>query len=46
VFSMGIQTAYNSVTITRNGDAAKWLSFGLNFGFDITRPARERRYRY
>jgi hypothetical protein len=35
--------AYNAVTVSSRGDAAKWLSFGLNFGFDLTRPAREPR---
>jgi hypothetical protein len=43
VFSLGAQVAYN--TVLENGSpygAAKWLSFGLNFGFDFTRPARAR----
>ena len=43
LFSLGLQVAYNSVS--DNGSdfgAAKWVSFGLNFGFDFTRPGRER----
>jgi hypothetical protein len=47
VFSMGIQAAYN--TVSDNGSdfgAAKWASFGLNFGFDFTRRYRERREYY
>ncbi len=47
LFSMGLQVAYNSVTVTESGDAAKWMSFGLNFGFDLNGRRREhygRRY--
>jgi hypothetical protein len=40
LFSLGLQVAYNAVTVSSQGDAAKWLSFGLNFGFDLTRPER------
>lgn len=43
VFSMGLQVAYNSVSEAGSPyGAAKWVSFGLNFGFDFTRPHRER----
>ncbi len=43
VFSMGIQAAYNTVADSSSDfGAAKWASFGLNFGFDFTRRARER----
>lgn len=35
IFSLGLQVAYNSVTVTSSGDAAKWVNFGLNFGFDF-----------
>jgi hypothetical protein len=43
VFSLGLQVAYNAVS-DADGQigASKWASFGLNFGFDFTRPARER----
>ncbi|APR75460.1 Hypothetical protein A7982_00806 [Minicystis rosea] len=44
LFSLGIQAAYNSITVTSNGDAAKWVSFGLNLGFDLI-PHRHRRHR-
>jgi hypothetical protein len=43
VFSLGLQLAYN--TVLDNGSdfgATKWASFGINFGFDFTRRARER----
>jgi hypothetical protein len=44
VFSLGLQVAYNSVSDnSSNFGAAKWASFGLNFGFDFTRPGRDRR---
>jgi hypothetical protein len=43
VFSMGLQVAYNVVSDNSSDfGAAKWASFGLNFGFDFTRPGRER----
>jgi hypothetical protein len=43
VFSMGIQAAYNSASDPASPyGAAKWASFGLDFGFDFTRPGRER----
>ena len=45
VFSLGGQIAYNSVTITDHGDAAKWVSFGLNFGFHIDSTGRTSRTR-
>jgi len=46
VFSLGLQVAYNTVLDNNSnyGDA-KWASFGLNFGFDFTRPERDR-HRY
>jgi hypothetical protein len=47
LFSLGLQVAYN--TVSDNGSdfgAAKWVSFGLNFGFDFTRPERGRRRYY
>ena len=43
VLSLGLQVAYNADTIDALGDAAKWVSFGINFGLDFTRP--ERRWR-
>lgn len=43
VFSLGLQLAYNAVTITSRGDAAKWLSFGLNIGFDLGPHRRDHR---
>jgi hypothetical protein len=45
VFSLGAQAAYNSVSITDYGDAAKWVSFGLNFGFHIPSSTRGSRRR-
>lgn len=45
LFSLGLQVAYNAVTINQDGASARWLSFGLNFGFDFPRPERERRRR-
>ena len=47
LFSLGLQVAYN--TVSDNGSdfgAAKWVSFGLNLGFDFTRPERDRYRRY
>ncbi len=41
VLSLGAQVAYNADTIDSLGDAAKWVSFGVNVGIDFTRPARE-----
>ena len=35
LFSLGVQAAYNTVTITESGDAAKWVSFGMNLGFHL-----------
>jgi hypothetical protein len=44
LFSLGVQAAYNTVTITESGDAAKWVSFGLNLGFHLdTGPERRQR---
>ena len=44
LFSIGLQVAYNAVTVTSSGDAAKWVNFGVNFGFDFAgRPPRQRR---
>jgi hypothetical protein len=44
LFSLGVQAAYNTVTITESGDAAKWVSFGLNLGFHLhSDPERRRR---
>ncbi len=45
VFSLGAQVAYNAVTITDRGDAAKWVSFGLNFGFHLGGTGKPRRAR-
>ncbi len=45
VFSLGAQVAYNAVTITDRGDAAKWVSFGLNFGFHLGGSGKPRRGR-
>jgi hypothetical protein len=45
VFSLGLQFAYNTVLDNGSGYGdTKWASFGLNFGFDFTRRARERVY--
>jgi hypothetical protein len=44
LFSLGVQAAYNTVTITESGDAAKWVSFGMNLGFHLdTGGGRSRR---
>lgn len=44
LFSLGVQAAYNTVTITESGDAARWVSFGLNLGFHLdTGPERRQR---
>lgn len=46
IFTLGLQVAYNAVTVTSSGDAAKWVNFGLNFGFDFFgRPRRHDRRR-
>ena len=47
LFSMGLQVAYNTVSDDGNDfGAARWASFGINFGFDFTRRYRERREYY
>jgi hypothetical protein len=33
LFSLGVQAAYNTVTINDSDYAAKWVSFGMNLGF-------------
>jgi hypothetical protein len=45
VWSLGLQVAYNTVLDDGSsfGDT-RWVSFGVNFGFDFTRRARERVY--
>lgn len=42
LFSLGAQVAYNTVTITESGDAAKWVSFGLNLGFHLGGGGKKR----
>jgi hypothetical protein len=45
VFSLGLQVAYNTVLDDGSGYGdARWVSFGLNLGFDFTRRTRERVY--
>jgi hypothetical protein len=45
VFSLGLQVAYNDVSDPNSPfGATKWASFGLNLGFDFTRPYRRRPY--
>ena len=41
VFSLGAKVAYNSVSIT-DYEAAKWVSFGLDFGFHLGGSGRSR----
>jgi hypothetical protein len=43
VFSLGAKVAYNAVSITEYGDAAKWVSFGLDFGFHLGGTGRRAR---
>jgi hypothetical protein len=35
LFRLGVQAAYNTVTIAESGDAARWVSFGMNLGFHL-----------
>jgi hypothetical protein len=47
LFSLGLQVAYNTVLDNGSGFGnASWASFGINFGFDFTRPERGRRRYY
>jgi hypothetical protein len=44
LFSLGVQAAYNTVSITGSGDAATWVSFGIDLGFFLdTEGDRARR---
>jgi hypothetical protein len=43
LFSLGVQAAYNTVTIPDSYYAAKWVSFGMNLGFHFDTGGGRRR---